>query len=47
MIKMLLSKSIRDLITSVDPVSEFPLTYCGGLIDGDSISNIQRRDPKR
>jgi hypothetical protein len=41
MIKMLSSKAIRDFYFS-DPVSEFPLTYRGELIDKDSIFNIQR-----
>jgi hypothetical protein len=39
MIKMLSNKAIRDFYFS-DPVSEFPLTYRGELIDKDSIFNV-------
>jgi hypothetical protein len=41
MIKVLSSKCYsRHLNYFSDPVSEFPLTYRGELIDGDSIFNV-------
>jgi hypothetical protein len=48
MIEMISSKGHSRLLNYFsDPVSEFPLTYCGELIDGDSIFNIQRQGPKQ